>query len=155
MYHTSQLQEIKAYMQLSSDSTKTEMRCTSATIALGLVCVTLTKQPILCQLKRDFPSNVQGIDNNVEGVTVNDPPDTLVQLYSHHEYTFSLPEVLEGACCDICSGEIMLSTRLDILVSSQVTWSRKPKAVQFISSDTWDAMKMALVQERKIFLRNS
>ena len=44
MYHASQSQETKSYTQSSYGSTRTELRCISATIAFGLVCVTLAEQ---------------------------------------------------------------------------------------------------------------
>ena len=59
------------------------------------------------------------------------------------------------ACCDVCSGQIVPSARLDILVPTHMTRHRKPKAVRAISAAMGNAVKMALVQERKVFSNNA
>ena len=56
------------------------------------------------------------------------------------------------AYCDVCSGGVVPSHRLDILVPIPVTRPRKPKAVRFISPDMQDALKIALLQERNNIL---
>ena len=52
------------------------------------------------------------------------------------------------ACCDVCSGGVPPSPRLDVLVPTPVTRPKKPKAVRFISPNMLATLKMALVQER-------
>lgn len=216
MYHASQSQETKAYIQSSYGFTGTELRCISATIAFGMVCVHLQNRYTV-PMEMTFPSLAQGMDiNDVEAVIVNGPPDTLAQLYQVITHVMNitycnvfLADVWKGrqewwsstgtfvvlqkagresqrpipamfaslggsencrrrqmlrhlrstetvasgeACCDICSGRIVPSARLDILVPTPVTRSRKPEAVRFVSSDMRDAVKIALVQERNNLL---
>ena len=78
MYHASQSQETKTHIQSEYGSSATELRCISATIAFGMVCVTHNGYI------EPFETNLytQGMDiSNVELVIVNGPPDTLAQLY--------------------------------------------------------------------------
>ena len=72
MYHASQSQETKTSIQTRYASSGTELKCICATIAFGLVHVTLAKEPNLIHII------IQGMDiHNVEAVIVNGPPDTL------------------------------------------------------------------------------
>jgi len=41
MYHASQSVETKSFIQLTFKSTMTELRCLSATVAFGMVCIVL------------------------------------------------------------------------------------------------------------------
>ena len=54
--------------------------------------------------------------------------------------------VTSAACCDICSGLSVPSSRLDLLVPMSL---RKPKPVRHITDDMTDTLKLALFHERE------
>ena len=64
----------------------------------------------------------------------------------------SEPTVSGVACCDICSGLVVPSTRLDVLQPTAVRRPRKPKCVRHITNDVAEALKQTLLQERENFL---
>ena len=75
------------------------------------------------------------------------PPETDALLVGSSE-----PTVSGVACCDICSGLVVPSTRLDVLQPTAVRRPRKPKCVRHITNDTAEALKQALLQEREKLL---
>lgn len=178
MYHASQSQETKAFIQRNFRSSDSELRYLSATIAFGM-----------------------GIDiPDVEIVVVNGPPDSLAQLYqmygragrngclarAHLLYTArqarqlkdtslkcfaseasnencrrkemlislgSSESVMSSArCCDICSGNVVPSSRLDVMVPTALRRPRKPRAVRYITSEMGDVLKQTLLEEREKLL---
>ena len=54
-----------------------------------------------------------------------------------------------GACCDICSGGTVPSSRLDILVPKPQKQVRKAKSVRHITDDVKKAVREALIVERE------
>ena len=78
MYHASQSNATKQFLQLSFRSSQTELRCICATVAFGMVgglayaCSCYTGKISLL---------LQGMDiSDIEIVIVNGPPGTLAQL---------------------------------------------------------------------------
>ena len=57
--------------------------------------------------------------------------------------------VSSAACCDICSGSSVPSSRLDLLVPMSLKRPRKPKPVRHITDDMADTLKLALFRERE------
>ena len=66
-----------------------------------------------------------------------------------HSLGSSEPTVSGVACCDICSGLVVPSTRLDVL---QPTAVRRPRKLQHITNNMAEALKQALLQEREKLL---
>ena len=55
-------------------------------------------------------------------------------------------------CCDICSGNVVPSSRLDVMVPTALRRPRKPRAVRYITSEMGDVLKQTLLEEREKLL---